>query len=158
MILAMATAPLPLIELRTLHCCTRQSIFSPQPPQECITPCTPLLLLPALYPMYSFVPNPPENSHTFVQIHARGWFPFPHSSGRLVAAAVRSSQNAKCMHLLPAATAELCSRCGTRVHVIAYTLYVRQLLRGCVLCALCQVRKFAFRHSCGDCRHSCFKE
>jgi hypothetical protein len=42
MILAMATAPLPLIELRTLHCCTRQSIFSPQPPQECITPCTPL--------------------------------------------------------------------------------------------------------------------
>jgi len=136
MILAMATAPLPLIELRTLHCCTRQSIFSPQPPQECITPCTPLSRSASALCRESrsvrslslsrVRSQPPENAmhaHGFVQIyvHGRGWFPFPHSAPRADSLPPPPLARRK-MHAL---AGELCSRRGTRVHdVIAYTLYV----------------------------------
>jgi hypothetical protein len=122
MILAMATAPLPLIELRTLHCCTLQSIFSPQPPQECITPCTPLsrsasaAALPLPYveresrsvgsvSLSRVRSQPPENAmhaHGFVQMYDvyMAVVGFPSPTPLLGPTRRRHSLVAKCMHLL----------------------------------------------------------
>jgi hypothetical protein len=60
------------------------------------------------------------HAHGFVQmyVHGRGWFPFPHSAPRADSPPPLARRK---MHAL---AGELCSRRGTRVHVIAYTLYV----------------------------------